>query len=240
MLRVNWTYIKGLCLLSLVGFLFVFSSFRNAHRSLSDIQVNFLGNENLFITEDVVNKLLIQNQQGVASVTKEILDLNKLELALNSNPMIKTAQVYVTINGEVKADIIQKKPIARVHTDVSYYIDQEGSTMPLSNYYTARTPLVTGHVKKDDLDNIFVIASKIYNDEFLKTHITEIHQNQDRSIILKMRVYDFEIWLGHIDNLDKKINNLKAFYQKAKKDKTLEKYIKVNLQFENQVVCTKR
>ena len=51
---------------------------------------------------------------------------------------------------------------------------------------------------------------------------------------------DFEIVIGNLDKLDKKINNLKAFYQKAKKDKTLEKYSIVNLQFENQVVCTKK
>ena len=240
MLRVNWVYIKGLFLLGFVSFLFVFSSVRNSHRLLSDIQVNFIGNENLFITEDTVNKLLIQNHQEGSGVTKEILDLNKLELALNSNPMIKTAQVYLTINREVRADVMQKKPIARVHTNVSYYIDQDGESMPLSNNYTARTPLVTGYIEKNDLSNVYAIASKIYNDEFLKTHIVEIHQNQNQDIVLMMRVYDFEILIGSIDKLDKKINNLKAFYQKAKKDKTLEKYSKVNLQFENQVVCTKK
>ena len=45
--------------------------------------------------------------------------------------------------------------------------------------------------------------------------------------------------LGNVKNLDKKINNLKAFYQKNLKEKTLENYSKVNLQFDNQVVCTK-
>ena len=66
------------------------------------------------------------------------------------------------------------------------------------------------------------------------------YQNQDETIILKTRVLDFEIVLGNLDKLDKKINNFKAFYQKAKEDKSLNKYSKVNLQFENQVVCTKK
>jgi cell division protein FtsQ len=39
--------------------------------------------------------------------------------------------------------------------------------------------------------------------------------------------------------LDKKINNLKAFYKKSLKEKTLNNYSNVNLQFDNQVVCTK-
>lgn len=74
----------------------------------------------------------------------------------------------------------------------------------------------------------------------MKTHIVEIHQSRKGTIKLKTRVTDFEILVGNLNNLDKKINNLKAFYQKAKKDKTLNKYSKVNLQFDNQVVCTKK
>jgi len=239
-LRVNWNYIRGLLLLVLVGFLFAFSSNRNNSRIVSDVAVNFLGEENLFITESMVNKLLIQKEEGATKVTKEILDLNRLELALKSDPMVKTAQAYLTVNGEIKADIIQRKPIARVSGTTSYYIDEDGLQMPLSENHTARIPLVTGFIDKDNLQNVFTIADKIYNDEFLKTHVVEIHQEKSQHIVLKIRVYDFEILIGNLDGLNKKINNLKAFYQKAKKDKSLAKYSKVNLQFENQVVCTKK
>lgn len=207
---------------------------------MQKVSVNFIGNENLFITQEMVNKLLIQKDGYLKKVSKEILDLNGLEITLNSNPMIKNAEVYLTVNGEVRADVEQRTPIARVSTHVSYYIDDEGLFMPLSANYTARVPLVKGYVEKNNLENIFVIAEKIYNDEFLKTHIVEIYQKQDKTIILKTRVLDFEIVLGNLDRLDKKINNFKAFYQKAKKDKSLNKYSKVNLQFENQVVCTKK
>ena len=239
-MRVNWNYIKALVLLVLVGFLFAFSSIRNAGRNVSDIKVNFIGEDNLYITHEMVNKLLIVNEQDVTKVAKEILDLNGLETVLNSNPMIKTAQVYFTVNGEVRADVVQRKPIARVNTNASYYIDDEGLFMPLSSNHTARVPLVKGYVEKNNLSNLFKIASKVNSDEFLKTHIIEIYQKQDETIKLKTRVMDFEIVLGDLEMLDKKINNLKAFYQKAKKDKTLKKYSIVNLQFDNQVVCTKK
>ena len=39
---------------------------------------------------------------------------------------------------------------------------------------------------------------------------------------------------------DKKINNLKAFYTKAMKDKALDDYKLVNLKFDKQVICTKK
>ncbi len=223
-----------------MSFVFVFSSFRNNDRKIEKIVINFQGENNLFITEDSVNKLLIQNDDSITSVAKETLDLNELETVLKSNPMIKTAQVHLTVNGEVRADVIQRQPIARVSTNASYYIDDEGSFMPLSANHSARVPLVTGYVKKNNLDKVYTIANKVFNDPFLKTHIVEIQQNSDESFVLKSRVLDFEILVGGVDHLDKKIQNLKAFYQKAKKDKVLNTYNKVNLQFENQVVCTKK
>ncbi|MBT8260297.1 MAG: cell division protein FtsQ/DivIB [Bacteroidia bacterium] len=239
-MRVNWNYIKAISLLALVVFLYAFSSQKSMERNLTGLTVNFIGDENLYITRQTVNKLLIQNEEGVTSVPKDILDLNELESTLNSNPMIKSAEVYVTVNGEVKAEVEQRKPIARVSTNASFYIDDEGYYMPLSSNHSARVPLVTGFIDKNKLENVFKIADRVYNDVFLKKHIIEIHQDKNESIHLKTRVFDFEIILGHLDNLDQKINNLKAFYQKAKKDNTFNNYSKVNLKFNNQVVCTKK
>jgi cell division protein FtsQ len=239
-LRVNWNYIKALVLLTLVTFLFAFSNIRNAERNITNVNVNFIGEDNLYITQETVNKLLIQNNDNHNKVTKEILDLNSLETVLNSNAMIKSAQVYLTVSGEVNADVVQRKPIARVSTNASYYIDDQGMYMPLSTNHTARVPLVKGFVDKNNLGRIFKIASKIDEDEFLKSLVVEIYQNQDKTIMLKTRVLDFKIVIGDLEMLDKKINNLKAFYQKAKKDNILNKYSVVNLKFDNLVVCTKK
>jgi cell division protein FtsQ len=227
-------------LLVLVVFLFAFSSIRNSSRRVSALEIKFLGDENLFITHETVSKLLIQNQQSVTNKPKEIIDLNGLENALTANPLIKEAQVFIDVEGKITAEIKQKKPIARVSTNASYYIDDTGSYMPLSTNYTARVPLITGTVFKNDLANVYTIASKIQQDDFLKKHVVEIHQNDNKTIDLKFRLNSFTIQLGSLKALDKKINNLKAFYQKAMKDNTLESYSVVNLRFDNQVICTKK
>lgn len=240
MLRVNYSYIKIVVLLVLVVFLFAFSSTRNSSRKVSTPDIKFIGEENLFITHETVSKLLIQNQQSVANKPKEIIDLNGLENALTSNPMIKEAQVFIDVEGKITAEIEQKKPIARVSTNASFYIDDTGSYMPLSSNYTARVPLVTGTVYKNELANVFTIAKKVQQDDFLKKHVVEIHQNENKAIDLKFRLNDFTIQLGSLKSLDKKINNLKVFYQKAMRDKTLESYSIVNLKFDNQVICTKK
>lgn len=238
-MQVNWNYIKMFLLLVLVVFLFAFASGRNNVRKISNPIVEFKGDNNLFITQEAVSKLLIQNQQEAKNTSKETLDLNDLEAALNSNPMIKSADVYVSVNGMLKAEVEQKKPIARVHSEASYYIDEQGGYMPLSSNYSARVPLVTGAVDKNNLSDVFKVAQKIQNDAFLKTHVIEVYQDESKGIFLKLRQYRFTVQLGNLNNLDKKINNLKAFYKKALKDKKLNAYSNVNLKFDSQVVCTK-
>lgn len=226
-------------LLGLVVFLFAFASSKNMRRNVTSPNIKFVGENNLFITNETVSKLLIQNYGSVKNLPKETLDLNKLENALKSNPMIKTAEVYVAVNGALNAEIEQKTPIARVSTNASYYIDDEGFFMPLSSNFSARVPLVTGYIEKNNLKNVYKVAKKIANDDFLKINVIEIYQNRKKDIYLKLRQCSFLIKLGDVTFLDKKINNLKAFYKKSLKEKTLSNYSKVNLQFENQVICTK-
>lgn len=239
-MQVNWNIIKLIVLLMLVVVLFAFSSSKNTGRMVESVNIEFVDNKYPFLTEENVSKLLIQKNGKVTGVRKDILDLNELEIALNENPIIKNAEVYMSVNGKLTARIEQKNPIARVKTNASFYIDDRGSFMPLSSNYSARVPLVTGRIEKNKLDNVYKVARKVYDDQILSKYVTEIHQNDNKTIYLKLRQNSFKVYLGEVDRLNKKFSNLKAFYQKALKDKTLNTYSIVNLQFDNQVVCTKK
>ena len=239
-MRTSWNFIKGLFLLGLVVFLYAFSSFKNNSRPVSTINVQFTGEDNVFITSEMVNKLLIQSQKKLYFLPKDAIDLKEMEFLLESNDMIKSAQVYLTVNGEVRVKVEQKRPIARVDSDDVFYIDEDGFRMPLSSQHSARVPLAYGIVDEADLETVYKVALTVYKDSFLKTYVTEIHQNENKEISLKLRLLDFEVLVGTLDNLEIKLQNLKAFYQKAKKDTMLDVYKSVNLQFDNQVVCTKK
>jgi cell division protein FtsQ len=239
-MRINLNFIKGLFLLGLVLFLYAFSSFKNNSRLVKNVNIQFMGSNNVFITTEMVNKLLIQSQEKPYFLHKDDIDLRELEFLLESNSMIKSAQVYLTVNGVLMAKVEQKVPIARVQNSEVFYIDDQGFRMPLSTQHSARVPVVYGIVEEEDLKRVYKLALTAYNDTFLKTYLTEIHQNKNKEISLKLRLLDFEVLVGNIDNLEVKLKNLKAFYQKAKKDNMLDIYKSVNLQFDNQVVCTKK
>lgn len=230
--------IKIIIVLAVVSIFFAFSSSQNNAKPISEVEVSFIGDNNLFISKTKVDKLLIQNNDYIKCVSKDILDLKALENKLSSHDMIENSEVYISINGILKIDIKQRNPYARVISDSSFYIDNNGTKMPLSDNYSARVLLVHGLNDESNIDYVFKLIKTIRNDEFLNLNVTDILINKS-DISLRVRNCDFEVLVGDLNNLETKIKNFKAFYQKAYRDKILNNYKKVNLQFNNQIVCTK-
>jgi cell division protein FtsQ len=230
--------IKGIIVLAVVSIFFAFSSSQNNAKPISEVEVSFIGDNNLFISKTKVDKLLIQNNDYIKCVSKDILDLKALENKLSSHDMIENSEVYISINGILKIDIKQRNPYARVISDSSFYIDNNGTKMPLSDNYSARVLLVHGLNDESKIDYVFKLIKTIRDDEFLNLNVTDILINKS-DISLRVRNCDFEVLVGDLNNLETKIKNFKAFYQKAYRDKILNNYKKVNLQFNNQIVCTK-
>ncbi|MEP2936830.1 MAG: hypothetical protein ABJM06_00445 [Gilvibacter sp.] len=230
---------KYASLVVVVVFLYAFSNARNATRKLSEIQVQFEGNNTALITKSMVNKLLIQSDDSLETIGKEILDLNQMEGLLNRHPMIKNAEIYLTVDGRLGATVLQRKPIARVSASPSYYIDSDGTKMPLSQVHTVRVPLVSG-VDEDNLTEVQGVLKKLNEDAFMNKHIVGIHVNTDKSLRMYMRKHDLIVEFGKPENIENKFRNFKAFYQKTLKDKSLAGYSKINLTVNSQVVATKK
>lgn len=226
---------------SLVIFLYSFTSDRNNNRKLSKSVVVFVGDDAPYVNQETVNKLLIENNKDAKSIGKDKLDLNRLEKRLNSHEMIEKSDVFVSIDGVIKAVVKQKTPVARVFDgDNSFYIDYKGNKMPLSANYTARVPLVSGVINKKNNEKLAKLFRIIHDDEFLKKNIIGIQIMPNGSLILLNRNYNYQIDFGGTLRINAKLNNYKVFFQKAILDSSLYKYKTIDLRFAQQVVCTKK
>jgi len=225
--------------IGVVFFLFAFAEKRNHARVLSEVNLHFTNSENLYLTEEAVNKLLIQNEVRVKSIGKETLDLNRVETLLESHEMVENAEVFLTVDGKMGALITQRKPLGRVMASAPFYLDRQGLKMPLSEYYSARVPLLTG-VGEEHLKQVYPLMDFINGDEFLTRHVTEVRRKGDGRYDIYLRQLNFVVVFGEVKDIELKFKNFKAFYQKALKDKKLDAYEKVDLQFGDQVVCTKK
>jgi cell division protein FtsQ len=194
-----------------------------------------------FVTQETVNKLLIENNVNAKSISKDKLDLNKLEKRLNKHEMIEKSDVFVSVDGELKAVVKQKTPIARIcNKQESFYIDYKGVKMPLSTNFTARVPLVSGELNKKNSAKIAKLLRTLFDDEFFKKNIIGVQIMPNGSLKMLNRNYNFQIDFGGIVRMQAKLNNYKAFFQKASLDNSLYKYKTIDLRFTQQVVCTKK
>ena len=237
---INWTNIRLILMFSLVIFLFSFTSKRNESRKLTKSAVVFIGENAPFVNQETVNKLLIENNRDAKSIGKDKLDLNKLEKALNAQEMIEKSEVFVSVDGVLKAIVKQKTPVARVFDgDHSFYIDNKGNTMPLSTNFTARVPLVSGEINKKNGKDLAELFRIIHDDEFLKKNIIGVQIMPNGSLKMLNRNFNYQIDFGGTVRMKAKFNNYKAFFQKAVLDSSLYKYKIIDLRFSQQVVCTK-
>ena len=240
-MKINWNYIKGLLLLALVVFLYGFSINKNSRKEVHEIVIEFEEGNNLFMNDQIVNKLLIQNGKTVKNQAKSVIDLHLLEANVLSHPMVEDVAVFLTVDGLLKAKIKQRTPIARVLSNTkSYYIDKQAKVMPLSGNHSARVLLVFGDIKEVDISKIHILATAILEDEFLKKQIISIQKVPNNEFVLNTRVGDQEIFLGKIEDLNHKFKNLQSFFKKTMTDKTIGNYTSINLKYSNQVVCTKK
>src|SRR5690606_22903938 len=112
-----------------------------------------------------------------------------------------------------------KTPIARIYDRGScFYIDYQGSEMPLSENFSARVPLVSARFEEQSKTNLTRLLRYIYDDEFLKKNIISVEMKDDKSVVMKNRNYGYTISFGKADEIERKFDNYKAFFQKASND----------------------
>ncbi|MGB3991866.1 MAG: cell division protein FtsQ, partial [Flavobacteriaceae bacterium] len=97
--------------------LYAFTNYRNERRMVTEIDLKFIGNDNLYTTYEAVNKMLIVKQKGAFKAPKDKVALSIIEQWLIEDPMLQNATVYMTVDGALRALLTQRTPEARVVTD---------------------------------------------------------------------------------------------------------------------------
>ena len=235
--------IKFASLTIVIVFLYGFAAHRNSLQTNKDVKVVFENGENLFVSYETVNKLLIQNLGAYKNQSKENINLNNLEGFLQRNEMIENAEIFLTLSGDLGAIITQRTPVLRVANKTeTYYYDKLGVRMPLSDNYSARVPITTDTISGQGNFDIIKLSNTIRNDNFLQKQIIGIkliEGEKTDQFELKTRVGDQKIIFGDLSRIDEKIAKLKVFYQKIMLDSTITDYKTINLKFFNQIVCEK-
>ena len=219
--------------------MYSFANKRHYNREIQDIKISFTDYSDPFISEDNVNKLLIQKEDSVDNRLVEKLDLNRSETRLVADPMIRAAEVSVDLNGRLNVVVEQREPLARLMGSPNVYLDGDNEIMPLSGEHTALVPVVMGF-KPEFQDELYEFLIYLGDDELLNAAVTQIVLDSKGNATLMLRSNQMRLKLGKLDKLQSKMTNFKAMLAKVEKDKTVDQIEAMDLRFKDQVVLVKK
>lgn len=203
------------------------------------------GEETPFINKKDVEDILNKNHLTPTGLMMKDINGKTLETFISRNPFVKEVHCFKSSTGKIIVKITQRTPVIYILPEgkKGYFIDETGSVVP-NVRYVSNIIVATGIIDEKYAKNellpfaLFIQSKEFWNNQIEQIHIS-LNKKRQRVVELVPRVGDHIIYLGKINDYEKKLHRLKVFYDKATGTIGWGKYEKINLEFENQLICTK-
>ncbi len=213
-----------------------------------------------FVSAGYITDLIKRDHPGLEGTALSGLNTSKMEKTLMAEQAIETAQVFKTIEGFLVVEIRQRRPVLRVmdRDNRNYYIDRQGNVIPVVSGYSPYILLANGNIdgrygnmsnvlNEQDRDpeagtmqDLIALAGFIDSDPFWRSQIEQIYVNGKGEFELIPRVGAHIIMFGGGEKMEDKFFRLNTLYREGFSRKGWNQYEIINLQYEKQVICSKR
>ena len=236
-MKNKWRILKILVTVILFGFLLSFSlkRFNNAKMENVSINMNQSKTPVYFIDEKDIKDLVKQYNP-----TRKIGDVKipELEKKINENPFVDSANVYMNLNGNLNVDIKQRVPVFRLSKNgKDFYVDEKGVEFPISRNFSYPCMLVMGDVDASEYQKLGQLVEKIDKDDFSKKYFIGIKKEKDNYNLLTSDG-NYKVEIGDLENIDFKVKGFKTFVEKYLVYQNPNKYKKISVKYNNQIVTT--
>ena len=239
------TAFKIFLLLAVVGYLvYVIYNFsaKAEDRVCEGINVEIIDSiPDGFITGDYVRSVLTRNKISPVGMKISDVNLEQIERVMLEESHIESASCYYNAAGRLCIKVVPQQPVLHVinQKGEDYYLSSTGLTMPTADF-NVDLCVATGDVsKKFASEHLLELARFIHDDLFWSEQIEQIHVVSPDQIELYPRVGQHVIELGSVDDFREKFNRLRTFYREGLERVGWNKYRKISLAYDGQVVCTK-
>ena len=243
--------IKIVTAIIIVGGIIAFTERRQGSASIKDITIKMRNaNENHFLDEDDIVKLMELKMDNLKGASLDRVNMKEVEKKIRRDPFIKDAQLYSDLKGNLVVSAEIRRPIARiVRSDgPDGYIAEDGTVMPVSDKFTSRVILISGPyvrqiLKQSNLNTseegkqLITLINTIREDEFWNAQVAQLDIDSKMRITVYPQVGNERIEFGRPDNVDTKLKKLMIFYKEILPRMGWNKYDRVNLEYEGQIVA---
>ena len=236
-MKNKFRILKILITVIIFGFLLSFSLKRFNNKSMEKVSVNLIKTKHpvYFIDEKDIKEIVKKSNPE-----RRIGDINipELEKKLNKLPAVDSANVFLNLNGNLHLDIKQRVPAFRLNKNGNdFYVDEKGTEFPISKNYSFPCMLVTGDVDKSEYIKLAELVDKIDRDEFSKKYFIGISKEKENYNLLTSQG-NYKVEIGDLENINLKVKGFKTFVEKHLVYQEPEKYTKISVKYDNQIVTT--
>jgi cell division protein FtsQ len=225
-------------------------------------RIDYRGSQPLMSGNDLIVQIS-QKYGKLQSKTIGEVDISGISAFVKKNPYLENTDVVVTVEGDILVRADQCKPLIRYYSSAGYphYIDVKGRIMPVNTAYPYKILIASGQIEsplkdgknifsvsdsnyalKSKLKNLYdihLLAEIINTDSTLKALIEQVYVTGNGKIQLVTKAGSHIICMGDTTDAAEKLENLKCFYKNGLVKTGWNKYKKLNLEYKNQIVCTK-
>ncbi|HYC84511.1 MAG TPA: cell division protein FtsQ [Chryseosolibacter sp.] len=242
----------GIAIVTILVFgLIAFTERMKGEVAVHDVRIEIDNiHENHFLDEEDIIDLMQWNHERIKGVSLSKVNFREIEGRIKKDPFIEDAQVYGDLKGNLMVNVVLRRPIARIvrNDGPDGYIAEDGTIMPVSDKFTSRVVLLSGDFVRQLLQvrnvneleegaKLMDMIGVIRGDEFWNAQVAQLSIDRKGKVTLFAQVGDEAIEFGRPDNVEEKFKKLKIFYKEILPRVGWNKYNRVNLEYEGQVVA---
>jgi cell division protein FtsQ len=243
--------------------LWAFSISKHNVQPVPEVRINIQRGDgvNELITKGEVDSIVHVHFGMLIGTPINQIDVGAIQVAVDRHPAVQSCNVFLGVDGILHVDIQQRAPMFRVlNSDgTGFYVDTLGQSFSLLDRAVAYVPVfsVEGAIGSMEfpankeyydenalgltyLDELVLFGNHMRKNADLKDWLEHVHLTSMGTIEVIPRIGRHVIDYGSIYNLEMKTNMLFQFYRSQLYITDLEKYSRINLNFENQIICEKR
>ncbi len=106
------------------------------------------GSADILVTKNDIYDLIRQTGHILKGEAIGYINAEKIESSIKKQPYVANANVYLTIEGDVEINIVQRQPILRIFNQKgeSFYLDGTGHLLPLNPDFSAHVLVANGNI----------------------------------------------------------------------------------------------
>lgn len=186
------------------------------------------------------------------------INMLSIQQRLESNPWIESSTSYIDLDGTLNINIKEYDPVLRIFGEggKSAYLTESGICLPTNRLYTPHVLVANGSftlrsdstsyalndtlVEDQALIESLHVFKAIERNAFMQSCIGQVYRNRKGQFDIVLRDIDARVTLGDTCQIDDKLHRAEIFIKQKVGTAELKGMKNINLQYKNQVVCTKR